>query len=102
MQLSDPAFGDFGHTIGTWLYHAQAVEVGSFGDQTVRRAHESALRGSCHGLLGRGFVVLPLLLLFLFRQLLLLVLFLVFLAALVSHLYSFSTGCGLKFGSLRG
>src|ERR1700674_6034999 len=62
----------------------------------VRRAHESALRGSCYGLLGRGFVVLLLLLLFLFRQLLLLVLFLVFLATLVSHASSFFSDCDLK------
>ena len=62
----------------------------------VRRAHESALRGSCYGLLRRGFVMLLLLLLFVFRQLLLLVLFLVFLATLVAHACSFFSVYDLK------
>src|ERR1700722_10516463 len=47
-------------------------------------------------LLGRGFVDLLLLLLFVFRHLLLLVLFLVFLATLVSHACSFFSDCDLE------
>src|SRR6202167_3617727 len=70
-------------------------------DQTLSRAHESALSGSCYGLLGRGFVVLLLRILFLFRQLLLLVLFLVFLATLVSHACSFFSDCDLQSISAR-
>jgi hypothetical protein len=50
-----------------------------------------ALRASCYCLLGRFFVVLPLLRLFLFRQLLLLVFFFVLLATPVSHGSSFLT-----------
>src|SRR5580704_4977928 len=46
-------------------------------------------------LLGWGFVVLLLRLLFVFRHLLLLVLFLVFLATLVSHACSFFRNCDL-------
>jgi hypothetical protein len=46
--------------------------------------------------------VLLLLPLFLFGHLLLLVLFLVFLAALVTHACSFFSDCDLKSGSLRG
>jgi hypothetical protein len=62
--------------------------------------NESVLRGSWHRLRGRCVVVLFLLLLFMFRHLLLFVLFFVFLAALVSHACSFSD-CDLKSGSLR-
>ena len=62
--------------------------------------NESVLRGSWHRLRGRCVVVLFLLLLFMFRHLLLFVLFFVFLAALVSHACSFSD-CALKSGSLR-
>ena len=47
--------------------------------------NEWGLGCSSQGLLGRGIIVLLLLPLFVFRQLLLLVLFLVFLATLVAH-----------------
>jgi hypothetical protein len=54
-------------------------------NQTRSPRTPSALRCSCQRLLSRGVVVLLLLTLFMLRHLLLLVLFLVFLAALVSH-----------------
>jgi hypothetical protein len=69
------------------------VNSGTRSELRSDKRHESALRGSCYGLLGWGFVVLFLVLLFLFRQLLLLVLFLVFLATLVSHACSFFSDC---------
>jgi hypothetical protein len=71
-------------------------------DQAEAGETEAALRGSGSGLPGRGFVVLLLRLLFLFRHLLLLVLFLVFLPAFVSHACSFFSDCDLKPGPLRG
>jgi hypothetical protein len=70
------------------LWQFQNLEP-QFGDQTIAAPANHFTRFLLW-LLGRGFVVFLQLLLFVFRHLLLLVLFLIFLSTLVSHACSFS------------